>query len=433
MRPVTTTPETPYIETVTVPVEDLIEWPGNARVHDDTALDASVDAHGQYRSVLGRRLPDGRIQLLAGHGTRAALQRRGRATVDVEIRDVPDDDAALRIVLQDNAASDSASYDNPALLALLDAANADGGLVGTGWDQEGYLALLDEIGSENPFDGPGGSADDADDTDATPPVVPVTESGDVWTLGLHRLVCGDSTDAAAWEKLLGGLVDCIWTDPPYGVAYVGKTSDALTIENDDLDEGALGRLLDGALGNAWKHANPGAAWYVASPPGALQAVFMATLQRLGGWRQTLIWVKNQFVLGHSDYHWRHEPIFYGYVPGAKGRRGRGGDGWFGDHGQDSVLDVPRPKRSEDHPTMKPVELVLRTLGNSTRKRAVVMDPFCGSGTVILACEIAGRTGRALELDPKYCDVIARRWQELTGELPFNERLGEPVDLIGRNV
>lgn len=230
----------------------------------------------------------------------------------------------------------------------------------------------------------------------------------------------------------GGLVDCIWTDPPYGVAYVGKTSDALTIENDDLDEGALGRLLDGALGNAWKHAHPGAAWYVASPPGALQAVFMATLQRLGGWRQTLIWVKNQFVLGHSDYHWRHEPIFYGYVPGAKGRRGRGGDGWFGDHAQDSVLDVPRPKRSEDHPTMKPIELVLRTLENSTRKRSVVVDPFCGSGTVILACEIAGRTGRALELDPKYCDVIARRWQELTEELPFNERLGEPVDLIGRD-
>lgn len=157
MRHVTTTPETPYVETVTVPVEDLVEWPGNARIHDDAALDASVDAHGQYRSVLGRRLPDGRIQLLAGHGTRAALQRRGRATVDVEIRDVPDDAAALKIVLQDNAASDRATYDDAALLALLDQA-APAGWDGTGWDQEGYLALLNDVGSENPFDGPGAAS-----------------------------------------------------------------------------------------------------------------------------------------------------------------------------------------------------------------------------------------------------------------------------------
>jgi DNA modification methylase len=423
----------PYVETIEVPVEDIVEWPGNARIHNQKVLDESVADHGQFRALLGRRLPDGRVQLLAGHGTRAALVRAGRDRVMVEVRDVPDDRVARRIVLMDNRANDLAGYDERALLALLDDARADGGLGGTGFDDDAYRDLLAEVGSENPHDWePGQAAGAADDTDATPPEVPVTEPGDVWVLGRHRLACGDSTDPAVWDVLLrgGGLVDCIWTDPPYGVAYVGKTDDALTITNDNLDEAALRSMLQKALGAAWRNAKPGAAWYVAAPPGPLHAVFIASLQQLGGWRQTLVWVKQQFVLGHSDYHWRHEPIFYGYVPGAKGRRGRGGEGWYGNNAQSSVLEFDRPSRNADHPTMKPIQLVTYCLTNSTSPGGKVVDPFSGSGTTILACEITSRVGYGIELDPSYCDVVARRWQELTGELPYSERLAEPVDLIG---
>ena len=227
------------------------------------------------------------------------------------------------------------------------------------------------------------------------------------------------------------MADCIWTDPPYGVSYVGKTKDALTIQNDSLNPKELRGLLDGAFGQALRYSDPGAAWYVAAPPGPLHLVFGNCLLDLGIYRQQIIWAKDVFVLGHADYHYKHEPNFYGYSPGYTGRRGRGGEGWYGDHAQDTLWEIPRPKRSEDHPTMKPVELVIRSLSNSTTKGATVVDCFGGSGTTLIAAQISGRIARLIELGPKYCDVIARRYQELTGELPYNERLGEPIDLIGR--
>ncbi|HEY6793395.1 MAG TPA: site-specific DNA-methyltransferase [Kineosporiaceae bacterium] len=301
----------------------------------------------------------------------------------------------------------------------------------TGFTDDALTELLGVV-CENPYDTMGGgSAQDADETDPEPPAEPVSRLGDRWLLAdRHILICGDSTDPATWAALMGSdRADCIWTDPPYGVAYVGKTKDALTIQNDALDETGLKHLLRDSLTLAWAHANPGAAWHVAAPPGPLHAVFLDILRDLGTWRQTLIWVKDQFVLGHADYHWRHEPIFYGYTPGAAGRRGRGGEGWYGDHAQSSVLEFARPKRSEDHPTMKPVDLVTYCLDNSCPPGGMVAEPFSGSGTTLLACEITGRRARASELDPRYVDVAARRWQELSGELPYNERLGEPVDLI----
>ncbi len=134
-----------------------------------------------------------------------------------------------------------------------------------------------------------------------------------------------------------------------------------------------------------------------------------------GWRlrQTLVWVKDAFVLGRSDWHYRHEPIYYGHKPGA-GRIGRGARGWFGDNAQDSVLEVPRPRASGEHPTMKPPELIERCLSNSTRRRDLVLDPFAGSGSTLVACERSGRAARLIELDPRFCDVIVGRWERLTG-------------------
>lgn len=407
-----------FIETTDLPVGDLHPYPGNPRVHDEAALDESIGTNGQYRAIVARRLPDGTHQILAGHGTRNAVHRSGVAVVRVEVIEA-DDTEARRIVLADNRTSELASYDDRALLDLMDAASRDGGLLGTGWDGDSYRELLDEFESENPFDFRPDA--DPDEQDVEPPEEPVTTLGDVWALGDHRLVCGDSTDPAAWSSLMGGgMADCVWTDPPYGVAYVGKTKDALTIENDSLDEDGLRRLIDGALGRALTASRPGAAWYVAAPPGPLHLVFANWLHAKGIYRQQLVWVKDQFVLGHGDYHYRHEPLFYGWAPGAAHHA-------TPDRTQDSVWEIPRPKRSEDHPTMKPVELVTRALGNSTDRGQTVVDPFSGSGTTIIACQMTGRRGRGIELDPKYCDVIARRWQDLTGENPILERTGEAWD------
>lgn len=375
-----------FIETTELPVGDLHPYPGNPRRHDEAALDESIGANGQYRAIVARLLDDGTHQILAGHGTRNAVSRSGASTVRVEVIEA-DDTEARRIVLADNRTSELASYDDRALLAFND----------------------------------GTSAEDIDEQDVEPPAVSTTQAGDVWILGAHRLICGDSTDLAVWSSLMGGgMADCVWTDPPYGVAYVGKTKDALTIKNDTLDEDGLRRLIDGALGLALTHSNQGAAWYVAAPPGPLHLVFANWLHAKGIYRQQLVWVKDQFVLGHGDYHYRHEPLFYGWAPGAAHHA-------TPDRTQDSVWEIPRPKRSEDHPTTKPVELVTRALENSTNPGAIVADPFSGSGTTILACQLTGRSGHGIELDPRYCDVIARRWQEITGANPILERTGETWD------
>lgn len=205
----------------------------------------------------------------------------------------------------------------------------------------------------------------------------------------------------------------MWTDPPYGVSYVGGTDRHLTIRNDDAD--GLDLLLAGAFAAADQVLAPGAAIYVAHPAGALSLTF---LQRFAaqGWRlhQTLVWVKNSLVLGRSDYHYRHEPVPFGYKAAEAGRRGRGGHGWYGDDAQSSVFEVDRPQRNEDHPTSKPVALVSAMLRNSSRTGEVVLDPFLGSGSTLVACEQLGRRCHGLELDPKYVDVVVARWEALTG-------------------
>jgi DNA modification methylase len=415
-----------YIETLTVPPGDLQPYPGNAKLHDDDGLDESLDTNGQYRSVVARRLADGALQLLAGHGTTDAIAR-AEADVRVEVIDA-DDEVAHRIVLADNAYGARAGYDEVALLALLDTAQAHGGFGGTGYDEDLYSELLDKVGNENPHDWePEGDPDDVPEV----PEVPVTKLGDVWTLGEHRVVCGDSTDPQTWATLLKdkpGPINCLWTDPPYGVSYEGSGGratqngggDRVAIENDAMDEEDLANFIRSAFDQAAAVSAPGAAWYVASPPGPLSIVFASDLHRRGIYRQMLIWVKESFVFGRSDYHYRHEPIFYGWVPGGPHHA-------LDDRTQDSVWEIDRPKRSGEHPTMKPVELVQRALANSTKPGALVCDPFGGSGTTLIAAEATGRRARLIELGPNYCDVIARRYQTLTGTIPLLN--GEPVDLM----
>ena len=282
------------------------------------------------------------------------------------------------------------------------------------WDWEAHAngrdaGELEAWGLELPGTFGQGAVEDIDEQDVpAPPADPITKPGDRIMLGKHVLVCGDSTDDATWEQLLAGhTIGCVWTDPPYGVKYVGQTDEKLTIKNDDLDEDQLYRLLHGSLGKAVARSRPGGSFYVSAPAGPIHNVFGTVLKELRVWRQTINWVKNSLVFGRSNYHYRHEPIFYGWKPGAACT-------WNSDRKQDSILEFDRPTVSKHHPTMKPIALVEYCLRNSAKADDLVVDPFGGSGTTLLAAEACGLTSALIELDPRYCDVIVLRWEELTG-------------------
>ena len=270
------------------------------------------------------------------------------------------------------------------------------------------------------------------DADAVPDVAePVARRGDVWALGGHRLLCGDSTSPDDVRRLMGNeCVHMVWTDPPYGVAVGDKNkwlnsvqglpSDNYNrtsprggritenLDNDDQDEDTLRRMLESSFELAVKYCYAGASWYVAAPPGPLHVIFGQTLKDLGIWRQTIQWVKNNSTFSPMGvcYHWQAEPIFFGWLP-------NGCHVWYGGRQQTTVWNIDRPTKSPEHPTMKPVELVRRAVENSTIHGESVYDLYVGSGTTIIACEQSGRVCRAMELLPRYVDVAIRRWELFT--------------------
>ncbi len=338
--------------------------------------------------------------MLAGNHVYRAARELGFQEIAVTFVDL-DEEEALKLVLVDNRTSDLAGYDDALLVELLEGL---GDLSGTGFDEAALSDLLDEV-APPPYE----------EEEVPPaPSEPRTRPGDLYALGDHRLVCGDATDANDIERLMGAeRAALLWTDPPYGVAYEGRTSDRLRLRNDRAD--GLTELLQRAFAAIDAVLCAGAALYLAHPAGPQSATFLWAFTSQG-WslRQTLVWVKDSLVLGHADYHFRHEPILYGYKPGG-GRRGRGGEGFYGDNAQSSVLEVARPRAAREHPTMKPVELVEICLRNSSRRRDLVLDPFAGSGSTLVAAERLGRRARLIELDPAYCDVIVDRWERLTGQ------------------
>lgn len=263
--------------------------------------------------------------------------------------------------------------------------------------------------------------------------VPRCKLGEVWQLGRHRLLVGDCTDGEAVSRLFNGeTASLLLTDPPYGVDYKGGTARHLTIANDNLKGNALYKLLSAALNLSLKFLDRGSPFYVWHSDGENGLSFRAACAdcRLTV-RQTLVWVKPSATLSRQDYHWQHEPALhgdadgecaldvpgnwddhmtalYGWKPGERHR-------WCSDRKQTSVVEFPRPMRSEEHPTMKPVKLFAYCIANSTLPNAIVYDPFCGSGTTVIACEQLNRSAYVAELDPVYADVIIRRWEALTGE------------------
>ena len=237
----------------------------------------------------------------------------------------------------------------------------------------------------------------------------ISQPGDIWLLGKHRLMCGDSTKLEDAKKLMGGVqADLLLTDPPYNVAYEGGTAEHLTIQNDDMDDADFREFLCAAFQVADSNMKPGAAFYIwhADTEGYN---FRGACRDIG-WqvRQCLIWVKNSLVLGRQDYHWQHEPCLYGWKDGAAHL-------WTSDRSQTTIMNFDKPQRNGEHPTMKPVELFAYQLQNNTKAGGAVLDLFGGSGTTMIACEQLGRRGYLMELDPRYVDVIVKRYVGVTGK------------------
>lgn len=245
-----------------------------------------------------------------------------------------------------------------------------------------------------------------DDFEGTPPKEPITVLGDLYEIGEHRLLCGDSTQTDTFEKLFNGqMADMVLTDPPYNVAYEGKTKDALTIKNDSMGDDAFYQFLYDFYTAQSTVVKMGGAWYIwhADSEGAN---FRSAMKNAGIMvKQCLIWVKNSMVMSRQDYQWKHEPCLYGWKEGAA-------HGWYSDRKQTTVLNFDRPNRNAEHPTMKPIPLFAYQIGNSSKQGDIVADGFGGSGTTMVACEQMKRKGYLVEFDPKYCDVIVARMIKL---------------------
>lgn len=251
-------------------------------------------------------------------------------------------------------------------------------------------------------------ADDADDEIPAIPDAPRSKLGDLYEIGQHRVLCGDSTQMEAVSALCGDKkVDMYLTDPPYNVSYEGKTKDALTIENDSMSDSSFRQFLIDAFTSAFAHMKAGAVFYIwhADSEGYN---FRGAIHDIGEKvRQCLIWNKNSMVMGRQDYHWKHEPCLYGWKEGSAHL-------WNSDRTQTTVLDFQRPSRSTEHPTMKPVELIAYQVTNNTKGEDIVLDTFAGGGSTLIACQKTGRICYTMELDPKYVDVIVQRFVDYTG-------------------
>lgn len=274
------------------------------------------------------------------------------------------------------------------------------------WD----LDLISEWGVDLEWDKVEKLKAEEDDFDTTPPEDPKTVLGDLYEIGEHRLLCGDSTTADSYLKLMDGcLADMVVTDPPYNVAYEGKTKDALTIENDSMGNDDFYKFLYDFYTALTTAVKKGGAIYVWHAPS--EVINFAKAMVDAGWllKQQLIWVKNTMVMGRQDYQWKHEPCLYGWLSGDSHK-------WYSDRKQTTVINFDKPQRNGEHPTMKPIGLFGYQIENSSKVGDIVIDPFGGSGTTMVACEQLKRKARIIELDPKYCDVIVNRMIKLDPDL-----------------
>jgi site-specific DNA-methyltransferase (adenine-specific) len=384
------------------PIARPVPYPKNAR----TVTSRAVDSVAASLKEFGWRQPivvDAKDVIVAGHKRLLAAQKLGMSEVPVHVALGLTAAQCKAYRLMDNRSSENSAWD----MELLAEEMAE--LVGqidvslSGFEQTQIAELLAPPAST-----------EIDEVPLTPPP-PRAKTGDLWHLGAHQVLCGDSSKPEDVARFPLATARLMWTDPPYGVEYVGKTKDALKIEGDG--RAGLQALLTLAFANCGTILTPSSPFYIAHSGGPVQLAVWASVPTAWRVHQQLTWVKDSMVLGHSDYHYRHESILYGYTPGP-GRPGRGkheGSRWFGGDAQTSVLQFARPKRSEEHPTMKPVDLIVRCLTNSSERGDCVLDPFLGSGSSLIACELTGRVCMGIEIDPKYVDVIIARWELMSGK------------------
>ena len=379
-----------------LPIEELHAYENNAKLHPQEQIDQIVKSMQEF----GNNDPiaiDENNRIIEGHGRLLALKQMGEKEAPIIRLKHLTEEQKKAYILVHNQLTLNTGFDEELLRAELES------IVDIDMGEYGFDLEILEI-PEEPAD-----VEEDSDFDTTPPEEPKSRPGDLYQLGRHRLLCGDSTSIDDVEKLMGGeQVDLLLTDPPYNVAYEGGTSDKLTIQNDDMEDEEFRQFLRDVYASADTVMKPGAAFYIwhADSEGYN---FRGAAHDIG-WtvRQCLIWNKNTLVLGRQDFQWKHEPCLYGWKDGA-------GHNWYGDRKQTTVMDFDKPHRNGEHPTMKPVELFAYQMEMSSKKGDNVLDLFGGSGTTMIAAEQLGRSAYLMELDPRYVDVIVNRWENLTGE------------------
>lgn len=383
-----------------ISIEELLPYAKNSRTHSDeqtAQIAASIKEFGFTNPVL----IDNENQIIAGHGRILAARK-------LKMKEVPcirlgylTETQKKAYVIADNKLALNSGWDEELLaLEIADLKDEDFDISLLGFSDDELADLADQIAEE---------VEGLTDEDAVPetPEEPITKPGDIWVLGKHRLMCGDSTSMDHLSKLTAGqLVDMWLTDPPYNVAYEGGTG--LTIQNDDMGDEQFRQFLRDAYTAADTVMKPGAVFYIWHADS--EGYNFRGAARDAGWtvRQCLIWKKSSLVMGRQDYHWKHEPCLYGWKDGA-------GHLWATDRKQTTILEFDKPSKNGEHPTMKPVALFEYQMLNNTKGGDIVLDSFGGSGTTLIAAEKNGRYARLMELDPKYCDVIVKRWEEFTGK------------------
>ena len=396
-----------------IPLGKLVPYVNNARTHSPEQL-AKLRSSLREFGFINPVIIDRDFNVIAGHGRIAAAKEEGITEVPCVFVDYLTEAQKKAYILADNRMALDAGWDEELLrieIESLQGADFDVSLTGFGEDE-----IADLFAGDSEKD----VKDDDFDLSAALEKAAFVERGDIWTVGRHRLMCGNATSAEDVAALMDGKkANLIVTDPPYNVAF--KSGSGLSIQNDSMENGEFYTFLYNSFQNMAEHLEKGGAAYVfhADTEGLnFRKAFVDAGFHLAG---VCIWVKNSLVLGRSDYQWQHEPVLYGFLKNGK-------HPWYSDRKQTTIWNYDKPKRNKNHPTSKPLDLLGYPISNSSQENAIVLDTFGGSGSTLVACEQTNRICHMMELDEKYASVILRRYVEDTGdsENVFVVRDGEKI-------